>query len=235
MDLFAILISILDSAVRLSVPLMLAALAGLYSERSGIFDIGLEGKMLVGAFAAGTVASIMGSAWLGLVAAIFVSVLFALVHGFASITARGNQIVSGVAINFLASGLTALLGQAWFGEGGRTPQLGNDARFLPVHLPGADAVRDVPILGPLYADLLSGHNLIVYLSFLVGAADRLDRLPHALRSAPPRRRREPGGGRHRRHLGRVAALPRRHHHRRSSAASPAAISRSRSRPASAAT
>ena len=154
--------------MRLSAPLLLAALAGLYSERSGIFDIGLEGKMLVGAFAAGAVAALTGSAWLGLARRRSSSrSLFALVHGFASITQRGNQIVSGVAINFLASGLTAFLGQAWFGEGGRTPQLPNSERFT------ADQSsrrrrrsRDVPILGPLYADVLSGHNLLVYVAFL---------------------------------------------------------------------
>ena len=100
----------LDPAARrrpsaLSVPLLLACLAGLYSERAGIFDIGLEGKMLAGAFAGGAAAAVTGSAWLGLVAAILVSVLLALVHGFASITHRGNQIVSGVAINFIAAGL----------------------------------------------------------------------------------------------------------------------------------
>ncbi len=120
MDLSTIL-AVLDSAVRLATPLLLAALAGLYSERSGIFDIGLEGKMLMGAFAAGTVAALTGSAWLGLAAAVLIAILLALLHGFASITQRGNQIVSGVAINFLASGLTAFLGQAWFQEGGRTP------------------------------------------------------------------------------------------------------------------
>ncbi len=165
MDFQAILL-VLDSAVRLSVPLLIAALAGLYSERSGIFDIGLEGKMLVGAFAAGTVAALTGSAWLGLGAAILVSIMFALVHGFASITQRGNQIVSGVAINFLASGLTAFLGQAWFGEGGRTPQLPNSARFTSIDFPAAAEVRDVPILGPIYADVLSGHSIIVYAAFL---------------------------------------------------------------------
>ena len=157
---------VLDSAVRLCIPLLLAALAGLYSERSGIFDIGLEGKMLVGAFAAGAVAAIYGSAWLGLCAAIVVSVAFALVHGFASITQRGNQIVSGVAINFLAAGLTAFLGQAWFGEGGRTPQLQVGERFTSIELPGAAALREVPVVGPIYADLISGHNLIVYVAFL---------------------------------------------------------------------
>lgn len=165
MDLSTIL-AVLDSAVRLATPLLLAALAGLYSERSGIFDIGLEGKMLMGAFAAGTVAALTGSAWLGLAAAVLIAILLALVHGFASITQRGNQIVSGVAINFLASGLTAFLGQAWFGQGGRTPQLPNDARFTAIELPGASALGGVPIIGPLYRDLVSGHNAIVYLAIL---------------------------------------------------------------------
>ena len=115
MDMQDVLL-VLDSAVRLATPLLLAALAGLYSERSGVFDIGLEGKMLMGAFAAGVVAALAGTAWLGLAAAIVVSIVLALVHGFASITQRGNQIVSGVAINFLAAGLTTFLGQAWFGQ-----------------------------------------------------------------------------------------------------------------------
>src|SRR5262245_14606861 len=129
LDLFA---QIASSAIRLSVPLLFACLAGLYSERAGVFDIGLEGKMLVGAFAAGAVAAITGSAWLGLLGAILASIAFSLIHGFASITHRGNQIVSGVTINFMAVGLTSQLGATWFGTGGQTPQLGNDARFLSI-------------------------------------------------------------------------------------------------------
>ena len=163
MDLLTIVL-ILDSAVRLATPLLFACLAGLFSERSGIFDIGLEGKMLGAAFAAGAAAALTGSAWLGLLVAILVSVLLALIHGFASITQRGNQIVSGVAINFLAAGLTALLGQAWFHQGGRTPQLLGDARFKSLTLPGAEAVAGVPVLGPLYSELISGHNLLVYVA-----------------------------------------------------------------------
>ena len=167
MDLFALLIDVLDSTVRLSIPLLFAALAGLYSERAGIFDIGLEGKMLAAAFAGGAAAFVTGSAWGGLGAAIIISVFLALVHGFASITHRGNQIVSGVAINFIAAGSTIILGQAWFSQGGRTPSLGEDGRFVGVTLPGAEAVRDVPILGPIYSELLSGHSLLVYIAFLM--------------------------------------------------------------------
>ncbi len=162
---FQSIILILDSSVRLSAPLLLACLAGLYSERAGVVDIGLEGKMLGAAFAAGAVAAISGSAWVGLLAGIACSVALALIHAYASITQRGNQIVSGVAINFLAVGLTALLGQAWFHQGGRTPQLKGNARFTSIEFPGAQAVADVPILGPIYSELLSGHNLLVYVAF----------------------------------------------------------------------
>ena len=158
-------INVLDSTVRLSTPLLFAALAGLYSERSGIFDISLEGKMLISAFASAAVAAVTGSAVLGLLAGVVAAVAFSLVHGLASITYRGNQIVSGVAINFIAAGLTIILGQYWFSQGGRTPSLLGNARFTAIELPGAAALRDVPVLGPLYADVVSGQTLLVYVAF----------------------------------------------------------------------
>lgn len=165
MDFLDIFISILGSTIRLSIPLIFTALAGLFSERAGVFDIGLEGKMLASAFASACAAYITGSAWLGLFAGIGVSIAFSVVHGFASITNRGNQIISGVAINFVVAGLTIVLGQAWFGQGGRTPQLPNTARFTPITLPGVDAVRDIPVLGPLYANVISGNNILTYFAF----------------------------------------------------------------------
>lgn len=161
------LVQLLDATIRVSVPLLLACLAGLYSERAGIFDIGLEGKMLAGAFAGASAAAVSGSAWIGLAVAILTAVALALVHGFASITHRGNQIVSGVAINFVATGSTIILGQAWFRQGGRTPSLAGPARFEAITLPGADAVRDVPLLGLIYSELLSGHSILVYVAFLM--------------------------------------------------------------------
>ncbi|MFN3502153.1 MAG: ABC transporter permease [Allorhizobium sp.] len=166
MESFDMLISILGSTIRLSIPLILAALAGLYSERAGVFDIGLEGKMLAAAFAAACVAYLTGSAWLGLLSGIAVSLVFSLIHGFASITNRGNQIVSGVALNFVAAGLTVVLGQAWFGQGGRTPQVSGEGRFSPIILPGADMMREVPFIGPLYSNVISGNNILTYMAFL---------------------------------------------------------------------
>ena len=163
---FATVLQILDSAVRLMTPLLLACLAGLYSERAGIFDIGLEGKMLMAAFTAASVAYATGSAWLGLIAGIGGSLALSLIHGLASITFRGNQLISGVAINFLAAGLTVLLGQKIFGLGGRTPSLSGAARFNEITLPFADSLRGVPVIGPIYADLISGHTILVYVAFI---------------------------------------------------------------------
>jgi simple sugar transport system permease protein len=163
--MFDMLLAILDSTIRVSTPLLLVCLAGLYSERAGIIDIGLEGKLLGAAFGAAAAAAALGSVWAGMMVGIAVSVALALIHGVACITYRGNQIVSGVAINFLAAGLTGLLGQAWFHQGGRTPPLSGDARWSRVDLPFVDSVAGVPIVGPIYADLLSGHYLLVYVAF----------------------------------------------------------------------
>ncbi|WP_442880643.1 ABC transporter permease [Bosea sp. (in: a-proteobacteria)] len=157
---------ILDSTIRLSVPLLCAAMAGLWSERAGVVDIGLEGKMLIAAFASAVVAYQTGSAWAGLGAGIAASVALSLVHGFAAITWRGNQIVSGVAINMLAAGLTVILGNAWYGQGGRTPPLEGAARFAEIELPLVETLKPVPVLGPLYDIAISGHAAPVYLALL---------------------------------------------------------------------
>jgi simple sugar transport system permease protein len=166
MELFHLIAEILASSIRLSVPLILACLAGLWSERSGIVDIGLEGKMLAAAFAAATAASVFHSAWVGLFFALVVSVVMALVHGYASITQRGNQVVSGVAINMLASGLSLVLGNKWFGEGGRTPALSDNERFMPLFLPGDPWFLNIPVIGWCY-QVLSRHSLLTYVALIL--------------------------------------------------------------------
>jgi simple sugar transport system permease protein len=166
---YATLLQILDSMLRLATPLLLACLAGLYSERAGVFDIGLEGKMLTAAMCAGAVAFYTGNAWIGALAGIAGSLVFAAIHGVTSITFRGNQLIAGVALNFLASGLTVLTAQALFGQGGRTPPLQGAARFGELTLPFAEALRPVPIIGPLYADVISGHSVLVYAAFAIVA------------------------------------------------------------------
>ncbi|MBL3568697.1 sugar ABC transporter permease [Rhodovulum sulfidophilum] len=164
---FPTLLQVLDSTVRLATPLLLACLAGLFSERSGIYDIGLEGKMLAAAFCSAATAAVTGSVWLGLLAGIGGSMALAGLHGLSAITFRGNQLISGVAINFLAAGLTVVLAQDWFHQGGRTPSLLGGARFEAIALPFAETLRPVPVLGPVYAELISGHTLLVYVAALL--------------------------------------------------------------------
>jgi ABC-type uncharacterized transport system permease subunit len=174
------------------VPLIFTpALAGLFSERAGIFDIGLEGKMLGSAFAAGAspIRHRLGLArprrrhpLLG---------ALALVHGFASITHRGNQIVSGVAINFIAAGITIVLGQAWFGRAGARRRCRRSARFGDHAARRRGAARRADPRPALCQRDLRPQRL-VYLAFLAGAVHLVDAVPHALRPAPARRRREPG-------------------------------------------
>jgi len=165
MDALVWTLSLLDATLRLAAPLILAALAGFFSERAGVIDIGLEGKMLMGAFAAAATAALTGSAWLGLLAAVGASCTLAALHGFASITHKGNQVISGLAINTIALGLTVVLAEAWFQMGGRTPALEGAARFAEIGLPLAETLRGLPLLGPLYGELVSGHNILVYAAF----------------------------------------------------------------------
>ena len=161
-DLWIQFLLTLDATLRVATPLILCAMAGLFSERSGIIDISLEGKMLMAAFAAGTLAALTGSAIVGLAGAILVSVMFSLIHGFACITHKGNQVISGLAINILASGLTVTLGIAIFAKGGQTPMLSREARFSSLELPFAESAGAIPFIGPIYKEIISGHNILVW-------------------------------------------------------------------------
>jgi simple sugar transport system permease protein len=159
-------ISVLQGTIRMSVPLILTALAGLYAERSGVVDIGLEGKLLASAFAGASAAAYTGSAPLGLLAAVLCAVAFSAVHGYASISQRGDQVVSGTAINFIALGGTVIIGNAWFNMAGRTPSLSGSAKFAASWgLPFADTIAGIPVLGDIYAKVLSGHYWLTYLAY----------------------------------------------------------------------
>lgn len=164
-DIWLQFILTIDATCRLSAPLILCAMAGLFSERSGIIDISLEGKMLMAAFVAATIASLTGSAWMALISAVCVSVGLSLIHGFACITHKGNQVVSGLAINILASGLSVTLAIAIFAQGGLTPLLSKSERFLSIIFPFAHDIGSFFGLGTIYRELLSGHNFLVWLAF----------------------------------------------------------------------
>lgn len=159
--------SLLDSTIRVATPLVLAALGGMFSERSGVVDISLEGKMLMAAFASAAAAYMTHSPWMGLAAGIGAAVCMAMLHAFVSVTYNGNQLISGMAINIVASGLTPVLGLAWFQQGGNSPQLPDDSRFHELTLPFAHELKHVPFIGQLYSSVLSGHTILVYLTVVI--------------------------------------------------------------------
>jgi general nucleoside transport system permease protein len=139
-----LVVSLFFSMIRLATPLLLAALGGLFSERSGVINIALEGLMLAGAFTAATVTHYTGSPWVGLAAAILAGSLVALVHGIACIQFKADQVVSGTAINLLFLGVPALLSGALFASTGATPQLRQD-QLIP-NIPIILAFGLVPVV-----------------------------------------------------------------------------------------
>ncbi len=165
METYTLIVLLLAATIRVATPLLLAALGGMFSERAGVIDLGLEGKMLGAAFAAAAVSAVTGSAWLGLGAGMATSIALSLLLGLACVTYRGNQVVAAMAVNIMVSGLAPTLALAWFNLGGQTPQL--DAvgqRFTEITWPWTKAAHAMPFPGLLYSELLSGHNGIVYLA-----------------------------------------------------------------------
>ena len=156
--------SIVVSTIRNAPVLIFAAMAGLFAERSGVVDIGLEGKILASAFVSAGVAYTYQDPWIGIAAGILASVALALVQAFVSITQKGNQLVAGIAINIAMSGLTFVVAQYFFQQGGRTPDLG-EARLSTVVLPGSELVADMPGLGWVWTRLIGGHSPLVYFAF----------------------------------------------------------------------
>jgi general nucleoside transport system permease protein len=147
MDTLLFTVDLLASSLRLATPLIFCALAGVLSERAGVIDIGLEGKMLFAAFAAAAVGVVSGSWPLAMLAAIGVACALSALHGFACVTYQGNQVITGLAINIIAAGLTVVLGIAWFQQGGQTPQVPDAVRFKEMF--------NIPLLG---------QNALVYVA-----------------------------------------------------------------------
>lgn len=162
------------STLRVATPLILCALAGVLCERAGVIDLGLEGKMLLTAFAAGSVGALTGSTALALAAALAVGLALSMLHGYACVSHSGDQVVMGMAITMTAGGLSVVLGLALFSLGGQTPALPDSVRIGPM-LGAADAgvaeaLAAVPLVGPVLALALPGHSAFVYGALaLVGA------------------------------------------------------------------
>ncbi len=130
-----LLVAFLESTVRLSVPLLFAALGGLISERSGLANVALEGKILVSAFVAAAVAAVTGNPWLALCAGILSGAIGGFIFGALSVFTRADHIVVGIAFNMLVAGIIPTLCRALFGSTGGTPQLPLESR-MPAPLAG---------------------------------------------------------------------------------------------------
>ncbi len=149
--MWTIIEQIFPYAILYTIPLLITALGGLYSERSGIVNIGLEGLMIIGAFAGAlTINFLQGDwasntmvLWTGLVMAMVAGVLFSLLHAFASINLSANQIISGTAINLIAAALTVFLARNITGSGNIRITSG----FQPFDVP---FLSDIPVIGDLF-------------------------------------------------------------------------------------
>ena len=157
--------SMLASTLRMATPLVLCALAGLLSERSGVVDIALEGKMLFAAFAAGAVGAVTHSTLLALLAALLVAVVWSWVHGLACVSYAADQVVSGLAINIIAAGMTVVLGVAWFDQGGQTPVLPAAVRMQSLWPHGLPWLEALPWLGPIISQGLATHGALLYVAY----------------------------------------------------------------------
>lgn len=162
--------TIVASTLRVSVPLILCALAGVLSERSGVIDLGLEGKMLMTAFATASVGVSTGSMALALAAAVAVGLALSLLHGYACVTHRGDQVVLGMAITMTAAGLSVVLGIAWFAQGGQTPPVPESVRLSNWFGAAGAVVAQMPVVGKALSLALFGHNLMVYGALALVAA-----------------------------------------------------------------
>ena len=154
--------TLVASTLRVATPLILCALAGVVCERAGVIDLGLEGKMLATAFTTAAVGAATGSFVLALAAALAVGIALSMLHGYACVTHRGDQVVMGMAITMTAAGLTVVLGSAWFAQGGQTPPLPESVRLHPILAGAGAAIAALPLIGPAIGIGLLGHNIFVY-------------------------------------------------------------------------
>ncbi|MCS6844944.1 MAG: ABC transporter permease [Caldilineales bacterium] len=158
MDL-ALLISIVAVAIQAGVSLVYATVGEIFTERSGVLNLGVEGMMIMGAVTAFAAAYHSGSAWLGVLTAVAVGAALALIHAFLTITLRADQVVSGLALTIFGSGLASFLGQR-LGPGGK-PLVGLvGPRFMPVELP---VLSEIPVVGKA----LFAQNVLVYIMYVL--------------------------------------------------------------------
>jgi len=148
------IITTFSRSLAYGTPLLLGTLGEIYAERSGVLNLGVEGMMIMGAYSGFTTAYITGNPWLGILVAAVVGGAFSLIHAFASVTLKANQIVSGLSLTMLGLGLSGMFGR------------GLEGKPLPVTIPKItiSGLSKIPFLGPI---LFEGQNLIVYLTILL--------------------------------------------------------------------
>ena len=147
-------ISTFARALAYGTPLLLGTLGEIFAERSGVLNLGIEGMMIVGAYSAFVVTYTTGHPWLGILVAAVVGGAFSLIHAFATVTLKANQVVSGLALTMLGLGLSGVLGRSWVG-------LPLFTTLRNVTVPGLSAI---PIIGP---GLFTRQNLLVYITMLL--------------------------------------------------------------------
>ncbi|MBK8049486.1 MAG: ABC transporter permease [Anaerolineales bacterium] len=151
MDL-SFFVVLLAAGIRYGTGTLFATIGEIFAERAGVLNVGIEGMMLMGAVTAYGAAYYTGNPWLGLLVALIVGGVMALLHAFVTITLRADQVVSGLALTLLGAGLSAVIGAPLVEV--------RDAPQLPAFpIPG---LAQIPILGPIFFD----HNVIVYIGLL---------------------------------------------------------------------
>lgn len=151
-DVGILIVSILQAAVRAGTPILFVCIGEIYAERSGILNVGLEGMMLVGAIAGFTVGFTVGNPVVGVIAAAVAGALFSLIHAYVTITLRADQIVSGLTLTILGTGISGFFGQPMIGQVG--------PGFDRIAIPG---LAQIPVLG----QMLFQQDALVYLSYLI--------------------------------------------------------------------
>lgn len=152
-------VTLFNSTFRMIAPILLASLGGLLCDRVLIFNIVLEGTMLLGALAAVIASYFLGSSLAGVLAAALVGMLFSLLLGLFVVTLKGDAIVVGIAMNMLASGLSTFLLRTIFGVKGQF----SDPRIVGLAHLDLPLIKNIPILG----DIVSGHSWVVYFSWIM--------------------------------------------------------------------
>ncbi|MFC4557185.1 ABC transporter permease [Virgibacillus kekensis] len=167
MGLVDLLQSIIPPALFFSAPLIFTALGGVFSERSGVVNIGLEGLMIMGAFVGIvfnlTFDEMLGAwtPWISIIVAMVVSAIFSIIHAVASVSFRADQVVSGVAINFLALGLGVFLTKQWYGKGQ------TDMVNEPFYTNDIFLLSEIPVLGPIFfQDVYITSYVAIALAFI---------------------------------------------------------------------